>query len=209
MNFLPTRRRAGGRALAVALAATSLLTAACADSPTAPQAPESATAPSLATTANISWWTSLTITQRGLAIEAEARRWAGATSSQLSNTYRCNCKEFARYAVKRASRDVEYLTPTVDADGDSYWKGWRLRTNSHVVWVTNYLSGSIGLAQAGNVVQANNRSGGPHSMIIKSVTSDYVTVIDANWGGCGIRVRTMSRSRFNYDFPKWSLYKIV
>jgi hypothetical protein len=209
MNFLPTRRRAGGRALAVALAATSLLTAACADSPTAPEAPESETHPSLATTANISWWTSLTVSQRGVAIEAEARRWAGATSSQLSNSYRCNCKEFGRYAVKRASRDVEYLTPTVDGDGDSYWKGWRLRTNSHVVWVTNYLSGSIAVANAGNVVQANNRNGGPHTMIISWATSDSVRVIDANWGGCGIRVRTMSRSRFNYDFPKWSLYKIV
>jgi len=77
------------------------------------------------------------------------------------------------------------------------------------VRVTNHLSGSIGSADVGNVVQANNRSGGPHTMIIKSVTSDAVTVIDANWGGCGVRVRTMSRSKFQYNFPKWSLYKIV
>ena len=211
-HFLPTRRRAGGRVLAVALAAASLLTTACADAPLAPQSPEAADVappPQLATTANISWWGSLTQTERGSLIEAAARRWVGATSSQLSNTYRCNCKEFARYAVKLASRDVVRLSATVDADGDTYYYGWRLRIDTHTKWVTNYLSGSIGLAKPGYVVQANNRNGGPHTMIIKSVTTDYVTVIDANWGGCGVRTRTMSRSTFKSSFPKWSLYKIV
>jgi hypothetical protein len=209
-NFLPTRRRAGGRALVVALAAAPLLTA-CADAPLAPtpEAAETAPPPQLATAANISWWHGLTVAQRGALIEAEAKRWVGATSSQLSNYYRCDCKEFSRYMVKRASREVEYLTPTVDADGDSYWKGWRLRTNSHVVWVTNYLSGSIGLAKPGYVVQAHNNNGGPHSMIISWVSSDSVRVVDANWGGCGVRVRTMTRSKFRYYYPKWSLYKII
>lgn len=209
-NILPTRRRAGGRALAVALAAAlSLLTGACADAPLAPESSEEVAAPSLATTANISWWGSLTQTYRNTVIEAEAERWVGSTSSQLSNSYRCNCKEFARYAVRRATREVVRLSATVDADGDTYYYGWRLRIDDHTKWVTNYLSGSIGLAQAGYVVQANNRSGGPHTMIISWVSSDSVRVIDANWGGCGIRARTMSRSKFQYTFPKWSLYKIV
>jgi len=210
MNILPTRRRAGGRAIAVALAAAaSLLTGACSDAPLAPETPEEVAAPSLATTANISWWGSLTQTYRNTLIETEGRRWVGATSSQLSNYYRCNCKEFARYVVKRASREVVRLSATVDADGDTYYYGWRLRVDDHTKWVTNYLSGSIGYAGPGYVVQANNRNGGPHTMIIKSVTTDYVTVIDANSPDCGVSVRTMSRSTFNYRYPKWSLYKIV
>jgi hypothetical protein len=209
-NFLPTRRRAGGRALAVALAAAaSLLTTACADVPLAPESPEDVAAPSLATTANISWWGSLTQTYRNTLIEAEAKRWVGATSSQLDNYYRCNCKEFARYMVKRASREVVRLAATVDADGDTYYYGWRLRVDDHTKWVTNYLSGSIGLAKPGYVVQAYTRWGGPHTMIISWVTSDSVRVVDANVGGCGVRVRTMSRSTFKYSYPKWSLYKIA
>jgi len=210
-NFLPTRRRAGGRALAVALAAASLLTTACSDAPLAPtpEAAETAPPPQLATAANISWWGSLTQTQRSTLIEAEAKRWVGATSYQLDNYYRCNCKEFARYVVKRASREVVRLAATVDADGDTYYYGWRLRVDDHTKWVTNYLSGSIGLAKAGNVVQANTRSGGPHTMIISWVSSDSVRVVHANAPSCGVRARTMSRSTFKYNYPKWSLYKIV
>lgn len=210
-NIVPTRRRVGGRALSLALAAVSLLTAACADSPTAlaPEVPavEAIQSPSLATATDISWWGSLTNLQRGQAVEAEAKRWVGSTS--LSSSYRCNCKEFARYAVTRATRGVVYLGATVDQYGNTYWKGYRLRIMSHMMKVTDHSTGSIGQTMVGDVIQANNRSSNPHTMIISRVTSDYVYLVDANWGGCGVRSRTVSRSSFTYNFPKWTAYRMI
>lgn len=207
-TIVPTRRRVGGRALALALAAA--LTA-CADSPTAlaPEEPvtEAIQAPSLATASDITWWTNLTTAQTGEAVEAAAKRYVG--SSSLGSFYRCNCKEFARLAVKDASRGVVYLGATVDADGDSYWRGYRLRTSSNVVKVTDHATGSISQTTVGDVIQANWGSGNPHTMVISSVTADYVYVVDANWGGCGVRSRRVSRSSFASTFTKWTAYRAI
>lgn len=210
-NIVPTARRGGSRALTIALVAALLLTGACADSPTTPEAPASAPVqpPQLATASDISWWAGLSTLERGRRIDAEAKRWVGATSTQLSNSYRCNCKEFARYVVKRATRGVVWLTPTVDQYGNTYYYGYRLRLSDHVVKVTDYATGSIGRTMVGDIIQANNRNGGPHTMIISSVTSDYVYLVDANWGGCGVRSRRVLRSSFSYTFPKWMAYRMI
>jgi hypothetical protein len=155
------------------------------------------------------WWAGLTALQRGQAIEAEAHRWVSASSSTLSDTYRCNCKEFARYAVKNATRGLVYLPPTVDTNGALNWRGWQLAPDSHVMKVTDYLSGTIDRAMIGDVVQANTNTGYPHTMIISAVTSDGVTVVDANWQQCQILRHTFTYSFFKYKFVKWSLYRVI
>jgi hypothetical protein len=213
---IPAPRVVVRRGRNLSLLAAALMAAACADAPTqpdvaqdVPDAPEITNLSELltASSSDYSWWAGLTATSRGQKIEYAARSLVGVTSSQLSNTYRCDCKLFARYVVNRASRGVWYLGPTVKPPG------WYYESEPHQVRFTDYTKTSVRNLQIGDIIQARAYDGGTHTMIVSGHSTDYLYVVDAHWGSCGVRRHGIAYYRFAYPghagplYPKWSAYR--
>lgn len=70
------------------------------------------------------------------------------------------------------------------------------------------VSSIFGSAKMGDFIQARTSSGGSHSMIVYSVSSSQVTVLECNHSGnCYIGTRNISWSSFASQYPKFTVYR--
>ena len=70
------------------------------------------------------------------------------------------------------------------------------------------VSAIFGAAKMGDFIQARTSSGGSHSMIVYSISSTQVTVLECNHDGqCYIGTRSISWSSFASQYPKFTVYR--
>ncbi len=160
-------------------------------------------APAWQTPADAAWWRSLSQAARNQAIVERAYQ-------NLGQNVGMNCKEWARWVVRDASRGTVNLPPTLPTDS-----GWYFGYSPYLVG----MSGGIRSVASGWIVQSiwhlySNRTHAwyntPHTMIVLGRGGDGVYVIECNWVAAGtVGARWITFSEFDSKVIAHSSYYVT
>lgn len=143
---------------------------------------------------NFAWHYLLTQSERNQAIISRARQ-------DLGKNVNLNCKEWVRKVVRDASGGDVVIPQTLPDLNGWYW--------AYAQWVVE-LCMDIRNVERGTVLQTNwVRMGSPHTLIVQSVTSTGIWIIDSNrCGPTTVCEKFYSFADFNNIAPAYTVHYI-